>query len=153
MRGLELVDNDMSSPIHGIVFRNKMGHSKKAANSSLVDGECFYTIYPAWSNSNHLPNRMGYFDGLTQYCGFSFKPLEDVETLVSMVNGKYLFDWSLSINQLEIANIRGCKTLIEEQLVVVGYFFEMWYDICLSPRHNVSNNPGFETILGVFDNY
>ena len=40
----------------------------------------------------------------------------------------------------------------EKQLVVVGYFFEMCYDICLSPGRNVSNNPGFETILGVFNN-
>ena len=39
-----------------------------------------------------------------------------------------------------------------EQLIVAGYFFELCYDICLSPSKNVSNNPGFETILGVFNN-
>ena len=146
------VGSDMSSPINGIVFRNKMGHSKKAATASLVDGECFYTMYPARSNSNQLPNRMGYFDDLTQYCGFSFKRSGNVEALVSTVDGECLFDWSLYIKKLETANIRGCKSLREKQLVVVGYFFELCYDICLSPRHNVSNNPGFESILGVFDN-
>ena len=146
------VGSDMSSPINGIVFRNKMGHSKKAATASLVDGECFYTMYPARSNSNQLPNRMGYFDDLTQYCGFSFKRSGNVEALVSTVDGECLFDWSLYIKKLETANIRGCKSMREKQLVVVGYFFELCYDICLSPRHNVSNNPGFESILGVFDN-
>ena len=151
VRSGKAIGSDMLSPINGIVCRNKMGNSKKAATASLVDGECFYTMYPSRSNSNQLSNRMGYFDDLTQYCGFSFKKSEDVEALISTVDGKCLFDWSLYINQLKTANIHGCKTLREKQLFVVGYFFEMCYDICLFLRHNVSNNQGLETILGVFD--
>ena len=69
-----------------------------------------------------------------------------------MVKGECLFDWTLYKTQLERTNIRGCQTMKEKQLVVVGYFFELCYDICLSPRCNVSNNPGFESILGVFNN-
>ena len=95
---------------------------------------------------------MGHFEDLSQYCGFCFNRSENVEPLISTVPGEALFDWSLYIEQLERADIRGCNTLKEKQLVVVGYFFEMCYDICLSPRHNVSNNPGFESIIGVFDN-
>ena len=97
---------------------------------------------------------MGYFEDLTLYCGFSFQQdtSHSYEGLISTVEGKGLLDWSVCINQLENANLRGAKSLKDKQLTVVGYFFEMCYDICLSPRHNVSNNPGFEAILGVFNN-
>ena len=57
------------------------------------------------------------------------------------------------IYHLTRAKIRGCSKLGEKQLVVVGYFFEMCYDICLQKSSNVNNNPGFEKILGVFDNH
>ena len=88
---------------------------------------------------------------LTQYCGFSFNRLNNVSGLISTVKGGCLLDWSLYTNQLKQTNIRGCNTFREKQLVIVGYFFELCYDICLSPRYNVSRNPGFESILGVFD--
>ena len=130
----------------------KNSHAKKVATASLVDGECFYTLYSSRSNSNYLPNSVGYFEDLTMYCGFCFNRSTDVEAMTSKEHDRGLFDWSLYIKQLERANIRGCNTLREKQLVVVGYFFEMCYDICLSPGQNVSNNPGFESILGVFDN-
>ena len=115
--------SNASTPRNGIVFRNESGHIKKAATASLVDGECFYTLYPSRSNENQLPNRMGHFEDLTQYCGFCFNRSENVNSLISTVDGQSLFDWSLYIRQLERANIRGCNTLREKQLVVVGYFF------------------------------
>ena len=72
--------------------------------------------------------------------------------MTSVEEGESLFDWSIFIKQLDKCNVRGANTLREKQLTVVGYFFEMGYDICLAPGRNVSNNPGFESILGVFDN-
>ena len=99
-----------------------------------------------------MPNKLGYFEDLTLYCGFSFNRTENTIGLTSTENNKSIFDWSLYIRKLTTTNMRGANTLRERQLIVVGYFFEMCYDICLSPSHNVSNNPGFETILGVFGN-
>ena len=152
IRSGKAVGSNSSNPINGLVFRNEKGHSKKAVSSSLVDGECFYTLYPSRLNTNQLPNRMGHFEDLTQYCGFSFNRSEDVDGLISTDEDKGLFDWSMYISQIDKSNIQQCQTLREKQLVVVGYFFELCYDICLSPKHNVSNNPGFESILGVFNN-
>ena len=146
------VGSNASNPVNGSVLRNEKGRKKKAVSSSLVDGEYFYTLYPSRSNTHQLPNKMGYFEDLSLYCGFSFNRSENVEGLISTDIQTGIFDWSVYTNHLEKANIRGCGTLREKQLVVVGYFFEMCYDICLSPKHNVSNNPGFETILGVFNN-
>ena len=75
-----------------------------------------------------------------------------MEGLTSMGKGKYLLDWYVYINHLDRSKIGGLKTLREKQLTVVGYFFELCYDICLSPSQNVSNNPGFESIIGAFNN-
>lgn len=103
-------------------------------------------------NNNQLPNKIGNFEDLTQYCGFCFNRASNVSGLMSTVEGECLLDWSLYTNRLEQTNIRGCSTYREKQLVVIGYLFELCYDICLSPRDNISRNPGFEYILGVFDN-
>ena len=51
---------------NGIVKRNEDGHRKAAAKASLLDGECFYTLYPSQLNNNQLPDRRGYFEDLDQ---------------------------------------------------------------------------------------
>ena len=152
VRSGKAVGSDNSNPGNGIVRRNEKGHKKKAASSSLADGECFYTKFPAQANTNQLPNKCGSFEDLTLYSGFCFNRKTNTDGLTSVEEGEGLFDWSLYVNHLTTANIRGCHTLREKQLVVIGYFFEMCYDICLQTDYNVSNNPGFESILGVFDN-
>ena len=121
-------------------------------SASLVDGECFYTLYPSRSNVNQLPNRRGYFEDLTQYCGFSFHRTKDIEGLTDRNTDTSLFDWDVYIEYLDRSNVGGLRTMTEKQLTVVGYFFEVCYDLCLSPSFNVSNNPGFESIIGVFNN-
>ena len=118
-------------------------------SSSLLDGECFYTLYPSRSNKNQFPNKRRYFEDLSLYCGFSFIRNNNVDGLTSTDNG--VLDWSMYIRHLDKSNTRGAKTLREKQLTVVDYFVEMCYDICLSPRHNVPNTPEFESILGVYD--
>ena len=112
-----------SNPRNGIVFRNESRHIKKSTTALLVDGKCFYILYPSRLNENQLPNRMGHFEDLTQYCGLCFNQSENVDLLVSTVDGQSLFDWSLYIRQLERENIIGCNTLREKQLVDIGYFF------------------------------
>ena len=44
----------------------------------------------------------------------------------------------------------GLTTLKEKQLRIVGYAFELVYDLMISPLDNISKSPGFETPLGVF---
>ena len=52
IRSGKAIGSDASSPVNGLVLRNKKGHKKKAVSASLVDGECFYTLYPSQANAN-----------------------------------------------------------------------------------------------------
>ena len=118
------VGSDSSLPVNGIVRRNNVGHTKKASPSSLVDGRCFYTLFPSRSNASQFPSKWGDFEDLTLYCGFCFNRQENTNGLTSSGEDDHrLFDWSLYINCLTKANICGCNTLREKQLVIIGYIF------------------------------
>ena len=36
--------------------------------------------------------------------------------------------------------------------MLVDYLLELVYELALSPADDVSSNPGFETLLGIYDN-
>ena len=108
-------------------------------------------MFPTRDNPNGL-QRVGFFDDLVQYVGLGFEREKNIEGLVSNENDMGLFDWTGVLDKLKATNIRGCETLKEKQLVLVGYLFELCYDLCLSGTSNVSNNPGFESVLGIFNN-
>ena len=113
IRSGKAVGSDKSDPINGIVFRNETGHVKKAATASLLDGECFYTQYPSRDNNNQLPDKVGIFEDLTQYCVFSFNRSNNLSGLISTVDDEGLLDWSLYTSRFETTNIRGCSTFRE----------------------------------------
>ena len=64
-----MVDIHASRLMNGIVNRNEGGRKKKAATSTLLDGSCFYRLFPGRSNKNQLPDKLGYFEDLNLYCG------------------------------------------------------------------------------------
>ena len=41
-------------------------------------------------------------------------------------------------------------TIIEKKIDMISYLFELGYYLCLSPPNCESNNPGFESTLGVW---
>ena len=50
------------------------------------------------------------------------------------------------INKL---NIQGRNTLSLKVLDLVDYLIELAYDLAISPMDNVSENPGFESCIGI----
>ena len=145
------VGSDNLFPVSGIVQQNELGHKKKAASSSLADGECFYTLFLSLANSNQT--NVATLKTLRYIRDFSLSVKRTRSDLNRLRKENVFFDSSLYINNQTRTKIRGCSTLREKHLVVVGYFFEMCYDICLQKSSNVSNNTGFESILGVLGNH
>ena len=58
----------------------------------------------------------------------------------------------VALKRIGAVAFAGCSTLEEKQLHMVGYLFELAYDLMISPTDNVSRSPGFETPLGIFGN-
>ena len=77
--------------------------------------------------------------------GFLRTNAADVGVLVatSAVSG-IIFWLKISIAQIDKTDFRGVANLKEKQLHMVGYLFELCYDLMLSPNDNVSQSPGFE---------
>ena len=127
VRSRKTVGSANSNPVAGVVSRN-LEHKKRAAKATIVEGKCFYTIFQSENNKEKLPGRRGYFEDLKQYVGMCFRRDENTEGLTctsDIVLGEdertsSLFDWSDYIKNLESMTIRGCTTLKERQLVVVG---------------------------------
>ena len=114
----------------------------------------FYSTYPHSTNTSSCDLvRRGYFDDLQQYCGVGFcRSKLNTDTMSSITDDGKIFVWSgATLKHLDDTNLNGCRHIKDKQLIMVGYFFELCYELMLSSNHNVSQNPGFESILGIFN--
>ena len=89
-----------------------------------------------------------------QYCGLGFNPRDDNSTKVLTQNNG-IFHWSEAVcNRVKTFCLKKggkCKDH-EIKLKLVGYLFELFYDLMLDTSENLSTNPGFEFFLGIFNN-
>ena len=55
-------------------------------------------------------------------------------------------------NKIKAVNFQGNANsrLQQKQLHMLGYLWELAYDLCIPPASNISGNPGIETVLGVY---
>ena len=93
------------------------------------------------------------FEDLIQLVGFGF-----VSTSPEALNLNR--DWKeggfliLSEKEKErISKSSSGKTQLEKFHNICAYQLELGYDLAISPLHNVSQNPGFESFLGVVSGY
>ena len=63
--------------------------------------------------------------------------------------GMFHFDAATN-KKIEALKFPGTERLFQKQLHMLGYLWELSYDLCIAPSSNVSSNPGFETPLGIF---
>jgi hypothetical protein len=60
----------------------------------------------------------------------------------------------LSIKEKErISKSSAGKTQLDTFHNICAYQLELGYDLAISPLHNVSQNPGFESFLGIVNGY
>ena len=110
----------------------------------------FYSMYPH-SNNTDVSNTVqeGYFDQhLVQYGGIGFMGSDRLDSLYNK-NGVFCWD-SVTLRKLENVNLPGCHTVKEKQLVIIGYYIELIYDLMISVCDNVLQSPRFEGCIGVF---
>ena len=60
-----------------------------------------------------------------------------------------VFEWDdVTMDHIKKWRVNG--TVVDKQLIMVSYLFELVYDMMISPADNVSLNGGFESCHGVF---
>ena len=112
----------------------------------------FYNAYPASSSEAYSTIlRKGWFSDLSQFVGLGFSRTDHTAVAALCAPAGGVLCWSNgAMDRTNKAKFAGCKALQEKQLHMVGYLFELFYDLMLSPDINVSRSPGFETCLGVW---
>ena len=132
-----------------IGMRNKE-HQKSAELREHKDMESlFYMSYPSETVARTSDGlRRGFFKNLRLFVALGFLRTNatavDVLVATSAVEG--ILCWPAStITQITNTNFRGVENLKDKQLHMVGYLFELCYELMLSPNDNVSQSPGFET--------
>jgi hypothetical protein len=64
-----------------------------------------------------------------------------------------LFHWSTNVIQkISDANLPGSNDIKDKELVLIGNYYELGYELMLSANQDVSQNPGFESLLVIFSN-
>ena len=64
--------------------------------------------------------------------------------------GGVFFYTKKEYNSIKRENFNG-RSEKENFMEMVGYLFELGYDLALSPRHNSSESPGFEGCGMIFE--
>ena len=134
----------------GFKVRNKEHIS---AAKSPTPTSTFYHLYPSNESSRVTNKRKGHFESLLQVVAVEFDPnCEQVNTL----DKDYKHGGVFILSKREEESIRSsmktlnCRTNVKFQHML-AYKMELGYDLALSPNDVVSSNPGFESILGVFE--
>jgi hypothetical protein len=128
-------------------------HEKGALRQGSNINSEFYARYPRRDSENaNNVRRCGFFETLEHYIGLGFNPSTKAEICNTGKEGALsLLSWSSrGLKEIGQVDFRGDTTLQDKQYKMIGYAFEKAYDLLISPAHNVSRNPGFETPLGVF---
>jgi hypothetical protein len=130
-------------------------HKEKARLKDLKDvSSKFYRSYPSRCATYSNNTRRGYFDQLDLYYGLAFNREGNTSDLLTSNSPYSILNWPTTcIEKLKKWNLRGVgiDDIQERQLHMASYLFELGYDLCLSPRDNVSLAPGFESIIGYQD--
>lgn len=139
----------------GALSRNTE-HAAKAMLLTAADvDKPIYTGYPQRSALNVVPEKQrGWWDELEQCVGLFFDRSDTaaVKALCDTNASRGLLSWRpIHMQRIRLINFKGAHDKVQDkQLHMVGYLFELIFDLMLAPSINLSQSPGFETPLGVF---
>ena len=109
----------------------------------------FYGSYPSTEATN-VPSgvRRGSFEHLNMVIGVGYdqNDARKVKVIVATDPSEGILQWPQPLlKRIRNTNIPGTTSLEQKQLHVFNYFFELAYELMLSPDDDVSSSPGFES--------
>ena len=134
-------------------FRVRNDEHRLAAKN-LTAKSRFYAMYPSkLSERAGVRGTRGIFENLIQVVGAGFV---STSSEAQNLNRDWKEGGFLILSDKEKDRISGSsagKTQLEKFHNICPYQLELGYDLAISPVHNVSENPGFESFWGVISGY
>jgi hypothetical protein len=129
----------------------RVGEHAKAAEHPNATNSRFYLSYPAMGAVQRNPQlgdariRKGWFESLRAVIALAYLN-EHGPQVVEM------FTWTDGGVCQKLKAWRPTHDELEKKKMLVDYLLELVYELALSPADDVSSNPGFETLLNIYDN-
>ena len=138
----------------GRPFREREAEHKKASllKSAVSQKTKFYNAYP--SKDVLLPDesaKKGEYENLAMLVGVTYSTLFKGNLIRDIAQGGiFHFDQEV-VEKISKVNFReqgvAMARVQHKQMHMLGYLWELAYDLCIAPASNISVNPGFETLL------
>ena len=124
-------------------------HIRSATNQSTMTTSKFYRSYPA--KQTNLPNtsRLGWFESLHPVVAFGFSPT-NLDVITTDISEGGIIMIKEVKEKVEQMNKQTTQPYTAKAATMIAYLFELVYQLCLCPHHDISENPGFESVLGCF---
>ena len=136
----------------GFKVRHEEHFKKAKADHISSNTSRFYIFYPSHESPRSQSKvKLGVFEHLQLFVGLGWDASNTNITNVLSRNinssGIFLFDEVDKENINEI-NFRGNLNEKEKKIELIAYLIELVFDLCISPKNNISSSPGFEVIFG-----
>ena len=133
-------------------FGGRHDEHKKEARLKTASSEKskFYNSYPSQEAPIHDSRaQRSSFENLQQFVAIGYDKLFIRKLLLDVYEGGIFHLDRETNNKNNNINFKGNKRLQEKQLNMLGYLWELTYDLCIAPASDISGNSGFEVLLGV----
>jgi len=139
----------------GVLARDAEHRNKALLRTPSDLKSSFYLAYPQRTSTNVVAEaQIGWWDDLELCAGLLFDRADTaaVRALCDTNASRGLLSWRpIHMNRIRAVKFRGGGVNDQDkQLHMVGYLFELIFDLMIAPKDNLSESPGFETPLGVF---
>lgn len=140
-----------SGKVSGRGFAARHKEHETQSKKTNKTNSTFYFEYPSQSIADGR-HTQGKFEWLQQYIAAGYNPSSDWAAQADKQHNEGGF---LIIDSNDIAQIDSSQKRITVKLhkyhAYIAYLLEFGYDLAIRPSLNVSQNPGFESLIGVFD--
>ena len=138
----------------GIGIRNKEHFLASLLERDEDLESWFYTMFPSEKSKYATPKfKIATFEELDLVVLIGFDPTDAAarKALCSTNPSHGLLSWTTAeLELVDRVNFPGTTSREVKQLNLVGYLFELIFDLMIARDDNVSKSPGFETPLGIF---
>ena len=123
-------------------------HAQHIKASSKLSPTSTSKFYLSRQSNSSDASRLGWFESLQPVVAFGFF-INNVDITKDVLTGGLFRVEEIEKNVRKLRS-KSTKTRETKMMMMIGYLMELTYELCLSPHHDISQNPSFESVLRCF---